>query len=948
MGIFGKSEAELKKWAKELEQKAEENGKNEVNNNILKQKLEAKEKALNEAQENFNKLQEEGYSKIEKEKAELESDREEWFKLKAEAENKYAGAQRSAFEDVIKKQFDELDKRKKILDSLEKKIEKKLEDVAAREKKVAEREDEAAKLKLSETEDFAAKKLVFEEKISSLSDTLNAQLNDLSRRATELVQEKDGLEKAKSEWLKEEAQKRNNLEIELAEEKAKLLAKIEKEISEIRKLRLSAISDAENEERDRIRKEIAQEKQSWEIEYNSQLDNLKEIQAENAKTKGELLAKEQALNIKESLIENKEAELARIVEDLVSERKDSFEKKEKELNAEISRLRDSLKIQSELVGAFDQLKRQLGDKDPVEMLNDLNAKSDEIRKLRDELAARPPKETGERIASLEKEKISLQNHISELGREIQDNKDKLDNADIIKRRNDTLEDDNKFLKQKAETWEYAANEAHAELKRLRSAYERPAEVAARYKEIEMPYIPADKIKKPNYGEKEEIEWLDNISKACDDYGIHFPKRILKAFHTSLKTADWAPLTVLAGVSGTGKSELPRLYSHFGGLIFEPLSVQPNWDSQESMLGFFNSIDNKFDAQPVLRLLAQSQQKFGESYEKRLVRWQKIAGTALNIDPAKQKELIDALKESEYPGLNDCMCMVLLDEMNLAHPELYFAEFLSKLETRRGKKNSELPSLFVKIGAGLPPYQLPLGRNVLWTGTMNQDETTKSLSDKVLDRSIIINFPRPIELKRRTELKPLNDENRGDILDKKIWDRWIVRTAFEETLIAPYKEFVEDINKSLGNAGRAIGHRVWQSIEYYMANYPDVRSAKEKEDEASLKKAMRTAFEDQLVQKVMPKLRGIDTRGTSKTKCLDEIRDKLTNGLKGDGQPFSIIDDFNQACDFGHGQFMWQSANYLNSEDEFYQNGAQEEPNPNTPEEANQRKTPKRKSNRSQE
>ena len=67
MGIFGKSEAELKKWAKELEQKAEENGKNEVNNNILKQKLEAKEKALNEAQENFNKLQEEGYSKIEKE-----------------------------------------------------------------------------------------------------------------------------------------------------------------------------------------------------------------------------------------------------------------------------------------------------------------------------------------------------------------------------------------------------------------------------------------------------------------------------------------------------------------------------------------------------------------------------------------------------------------------------------------------------------------------------------------------------------------------------------------------------------------------------------------------------------------------------------------------------------------------------------------------------------------
>ena len=106
-------------------------------------------------------------------------------------------------------------------------------------------------------------------------------------------------------------------------------------------------------------------------------------------------------------------------------------------------------------------------------------------------------------------------------------------------------------------------------------------------------------------------------------------------------------------------------------------------------------------------------------------------------------------------------------MNLAHPELYFAEFLSKLELRRGMKGADVPSLPVKIGAGMPPYQLPLGRNVLWTGTMNQDETTKSLSDKVLDRSIIIHFPRPTELKRRLKLAPLDDKNRGQALHKNI-------------------------------------------------------------------------------------------------------------------------------------------------------------------------------------
>ncbi|HIB83311.1 MAG TPA: chromosome partitioning protein ParA, partial [Chromatiaceae bacterium] len=203
--------------------------------------------------------------------------------------------------------------------------------------------------------------------------------------------------------------------------------------------------------------------------------------------------------------------------------------------------------------------------------------------------------------------------------------------------------------------------------------------------------------------------------------MHFNPRILKAFHTALKTAEWSPITVLAGVSGTGKSELPRLYSHFGGLMYEPLSVQPNWDSQESMLGFFNSIDNKFDAQPVLRFLAQSQKSWEEG-------------------------------DDGYPGLEDAVCMILLDEMNLAHPELYWSEFLSKLETRRGKSGKgggiDLPFIPVKIGAGMLPYELKLGRNVLWAGTMNQDETTKSLSDKVLDRSIIIHFPRPTTLKRR--------------------------------------------------------------------------------------------------------------------------------------------------------------------------------------------------------
>ena len=122
------------------------------------------------------------------------------------------------------------------------------------------------------------------------------------------------------------------------------------------------------------------------------------------------------------------------------------------------------------------------------------------------------------------------------------------------------------------------------------------------------------------------------------------------------------LTVLAGVSGTGKSELPKLYSAFGGLNFISEPVQPNWDSQESMLGFFNSIDNKFDAKPVLRFLVECTEKYDNN-----------------------------------------MAVVLLDEMNLAHVEHYFADFLSKLEDRRSAPESNLPEIYVNLSAGVKPY-----------------------------------------------------------------------------------------------------------------------------------------------------------------------------------------------------------------------------------------------------
>lgn len=576
---------------------------------------------------------------------------------------------------------------------------------------------------------------------------------------------------------------------------------------------------------------------------------------------------------------DREDNLSAEAEEMAEDFKITLDAQKTRLLEEVDRLRSELVTQDQLLSGYKDLQRRLGDRDPSEVIRDLNLKTDEIRRLREELSTRPTEDIRERIETLQRQGDEKDLLIRKLNAELLAKERPAEEIASLTREIALL----KAAKESAEHTANAYKETQAiiemELTKVRKDFEAlygsPAELEVRCKQVEKPYIEY-RGELIEYAHPKEMDWLNGIHQSCENYGLHFNKRLLMAFHTALKTAEWAPLTVLAGVSGTGKSELPRLYSHFGGFYFCPVAVQPNWDSQESMLGYFNSIENNFDATPLLNFLAQTQKP----------------------------------EQDGYPGLADAMNLVLLDEMNLAHPELYFAEFLSKLELRRGMPMEKVPALQVKLGSGMSPYKLPLRRNVLWIGTMNQDETTKSLSDKVLDRSIIINFPRPTQLKRRPSLKSLSEDNRGKILPKECWGNWIkMSSEFTEEAIAPYKQFVESMNKCLGSVGRALGHRVWQSVEYYMTNHPLVLAAV---DNTEREKAMHLAFEDQLVQKIMPKIRGVETRGRAKTECLDKIRNLLVSGVN--GQAFNLQDDFDLSCELGYGQFIWQSANYLHEAD----------------------------------
>lgn len=699
---------------------------------------------------------------------------------------------------------------------------------------------------------------IFAERDQQLADSklqLKQQLQDVANQQQRLEAERERLDRVQEIVDGDFAEQRANLQRELQQKRSEARAELDKEIQEQREKCFKVL----------------------ETEIQQRRDDLEKSKQEFDKKQAKLITDQNDVKLDRVKVDALQDSLEQKIAERIQTRLQEFEQNEKQFESDKQRLLDRIKQQEELYSAYDELKKLLGDRSAEEVLHDLTTKNEELKVLREEL---------QRL-SQEPEQY-YDNHRAEVAKLEQANQKLQDEKRELQRNLDTqeqLEYDQERLQTKFNSLEvrYEAviadnNKLKETLDRVSPSYKDPADIKARLRNIKRPHI--EKFV-PRRQEKSinELDWLETIRSKIDDYGLHFSNRILCAFHTALKIAEWSPLTVLAGVSGTGKSELPKLYSRFGGINFINVPVQPNWDSQESMLGYFNSISNSYEAQPMLNFLVQSREKLITDSEN---------------------------SEDKYNGLEDTVSLVLLDEMNLAHVELYFADFLSKLEQRRAAKNNDLPYIDINLGSNIDPYKLSLGRNLLFAGTMNQDETTKSLSDKVIDRGTSIYFPRPTSLHRREKLRALPEQ--ANLLPMSIWWGWINKqSSLSDEIVKPYKQLIENINNCLGADGKALGHRVWQSIEYYMVNHPLVMGLDAQQYPDEYKEALKFAFEDQLVQKVMPKLRGIETRGHARQHCLDPIRDIL------DKEKLDILDDFDKAMRIGHGQFNWVSADYLNNE-----------------------------------
>ena len=795
-----------------------------------------------------------------------------------------------------------------------------------------------ALLMLGKSEKSVEEILKDEDKKSEIINILKTELTNQIKTTNEKLIENNNLLKKSIEELKKEE---NTLKKEVEEKKSlqQKLEKIETEIEKLEKdkqeLELST-EDLENlrgkiKQKNGEKYSLLKEINDREIEKRVLEENIKKLE----KTKEGL-----EYNFSDILKKTRESQ-ENLQKEIITSYNDETERQKSIINQAINELKGVKSNKEELIDKENEL--NIREKKLIELEKDIKSKIEKFDRIEKEIREEEKEKNSSEISKLEKEVRELtekntdaKNEIRRLENlnadsfskeelnarigELQDRKKELEEKllgkgdlqtqeiktlkgkiETLEQKNANISEENKKLytekmqlieyKDRIEVVERVLPELERSKESLLALLEKREEEISELKSrqmseeakketIEQAYFTIEEKENKEAEEiTDEIKWLNKIKNSFKEVGFEFSDRLLYAFHTSLKVGDWNPLTVLAGVSGTGKSELPRLYSRYGGINFLPLAVQSNWDSPYSLFGYYNSLEGKFNATSLLKVLYQAQ-------------------------------------EDAKNSISDYLTIVLLDEMNLAHVELYFSELLSKLELLRGSDDVKLE---IDI-AEKNPYEIKLNKNVIWVGTMNEDETTKSLSDKVIDRSNLINFPRPNKFISRNELK---EQEEAPKLKRELWKSWKwndvknmlmqnettkeenikIITDFEDK-IDDLKEKMEEINGYLKFSGRAIGHRVWQSIENYIRNYPLVLESIRNRNSEELEKAIQIAFEDALVQKLMPKLKGLETEGLVREKCLNDISSKIQTYANG------IASDFDNSLNNPYGVFVWNSSEYL--------------------------------------
>ncbi|SDX96011.1 AAA domain (dynein-related subfamily) [Acetomicrobium thermoterrenum DSM 13490] len=287
--------------------------------------------------------------------------------------------------------------------------------------------------------------------------------------------------------------------------------------------------------------------------------------------------------------------------------------------------------------------------------------------------------------------------------------------------------------------------------------------------------------------------IENIISHIQSNGFVYEPWQIAQYVTAVRTK---PFMILAGISGTGKSKLPALVAEAISGKSRLIPVRPDWTDSSDILGY---VDLQGDFRPGVLL--------------------EIAREAMND--------------------RNTLWTCIIDEMNLARVEHYFAEVLSKIECRHGTPElgyDSDPLLLQSINnkKDVEWSKVILPSNLCLVGTVNMDESSHSFSRKVLDRAFTIELSDVyLDLWKKPQITATQVDSG---ITRNYWpiSKWYPRALRlselnnlkneEEKEIARAIEALKDINKYLALAQLQVGYRIRDEVALFLINALEIQES----------------------------------------------------------------------------------------------------------------------------
>lgn len=286
--------------------------------------------------------------------------------------------------------------------------------------------------------------------------------------------------------------------------------------------------------------------------------------------------------------------------------------------------------------------------------------------------------------------------------------------------------------------------------------------------------------KTNYLPQAKYQFKEiTLKNLCDDFrnfaasnlGLFYSVSEIREFISALAVSH---LVILQGMSGTGKTSLAYAFGEFISNLSIIIPVQPMWKERTDLLGYYNEFTKKFNETLLLQKMYEADSKKN-------------------------------------------MYIVVLDEMNIARVEYYFAEFLSLTEIPDPESRylDVVPDKWDNDPQKLKDGRIKLPENMWFIGTANNDDSTFAISDKVYDRAMILNLNR----KNEPFFAMSNGINDKITLSYTDFNDIVKKTVNEYEMLARNEHRLQLLdNYMIEKFQITFGNRIMKQIKNYIAVY----------------------------------------------------------------------------------------------------------------------------------